>query len=234
MQLTDTVDPHRDENGDPPGVATALRANRYDVLSRLAEDLAHEIKNPLNAIVVNLEVLRRRLANSATDAALERAAVIEHEVRRVHDLVDQLLHLLRPARVGATPVAVDAILEALAPIIKIQARAAHVSLTCEAGSDLYAQIQSESLTFALLNLVGHAIDAESRAGGAVRIEATRAAEEIYIVIRCSRAVLQADHEQIKLCSILMTGAGGVLESLEPVHDGSGSTATLALRPGKPA
>lgn len=232
MQLTDTVDTHRDEDGDPPGVAAALRANRYDVLSRLAEDLAHEIKNPLNAIVVNLEVLRRRVANAAADAALDRAAVIEHEVRRVHGLVDQLLQLLRPGKVEATPVAVDAVLEALAPVIQIQAKAAHVPLTYEAGSDLFAQIQSESLKFALLNLIGHAIDAESRAGGAVHIEATRAADEIYIVLRCSQAVLHADDEQIKLCSILMNSAGGSLESLEPTRDGSGSTATLVISRGK--
>ena len=42
------------------------RANRYDILSRLADDLAHEIKNPLNAIVVNLEVLRRKIETGAT------------------------------------------------------------------------------------------------------------------------------------------------------------------------
>lgn len=232
MQLTDTVDQHRDGDGGPPRVATPLRANRYDVLSRLAEDLAHEIKNPLNAIVVNLEVLRRRVAHAAADAALDRAAVIENEVRRVHDLVDQLLQLLRPAKVEVTPVAVDALLESLAPIIQIQAKASRVVLTCETGSDLYAQIQSESLKFALLNLIGHAIDAESRAGGALHIEATRAADEIYIVVTCSHAVLQADDEQIKLCSILMHDAGGAFESLEPVHNGSGSTATLAMPPSE--
>jgi two-component system C4-dicarboxylate transport sensor histidine kinase DctB len=232
MQQTDTVGTHRDGDGDPPGVAADLRANRYDVLSRLAEDLAHEIKNPLNAIVVNLEVLRRRVVNAAADAALDRASVIEHEVRRVHSLVDQLLQLMRPAKFEASPVAVDAILESLAPIIQIQAKAAHVSLTYELGSDLFAEVQPESLKFALLNLTGHAIDAESRAGGAVSIVAIRAKEKIYIVVRCSQAVLRPDHEQIKLCSILMNSAGGTLESLEPAHDGNGSTATLVMPPGK--
>jgi hypothetical protein len=125
---------------------------------------------------------------------------------------------------------VDAVLEWLMPVIQIQARAAHVSLSYETESGLYAKIQSESLKFALLNLVVHAIDAESRAGGALRIEATRAADEIYIVVRCSHAVLQAGDEQIKLCSILMNRAGGALESLEPAHNGNGSTATLVMPP----
>src|SRR5688500_20395618 len=83
------------------------RANRYDVVSRLADDLAHEIKNPLNAIVVNLEVLRRKLAAGAADAALERANVVDEEIARVHTLVDQLLQLVRPPRGASGPVALD-------------------------------------------------------------------------------------------------------------------------------
>ena len=35
-----------------------LHASRYALLSRLADDLAHEIKNPLHSMVINLEVLR--------------------------------------------------------------------------------------------------------------------------------------------------------------------------------
>src|ERR1700741_2799475 len=43
-----TPDPHGEEG--PP----ALRANKLDLLERLADDLAHEIKNPLHSMVINL------------------------------------------------------------------------------------------------------------------------------------------------------------------------------------
>jgi branched-chain amino acid aminotransferase len=49
-----------------------FRANRFALVSRLADDLAHEIKNPLNAIVINLEVLRTRVARADADGALTR------------------------------------------------------------------------------------------------------------------------------------------------------------------
>src|SRR5690606_31396497 len=74
------------------------RAIRYDLVSRLADDLAHEIRNPLNAIVINLEVLRGRVQRGDTAAALERIAVVEQETRRLHLIVDRLLQLLRPER----------------------------------------------------------------------------------------------------------------------------------------
>lgn len=215
-----------------PGAGAVIRANRYDILSRLADDLAHEIKNPLNAIVVNLEVLRRRASTGSPDAVLERADVIEQEIRRVHGLVDQLLQLLRPARAEAGPLAVDGIIDSLTAALEVQAKAARVALLVELESSLYAQIRSEPFKFALLNLVARAVDAEAAAGGGVAIEAKRAADEIYVVITCSKAVLRQDEECMQFSRALVEAAGGALESVEPHSSGSGSTVTLVMPPAK--
>lgn len=215
-----------------PGAGDEIRANRYDVLSRLADDLAHEIKNPLNAIVVNLEVLRKRVSTGTTDAALERTDVIEQEIRRVHALVDQLLQLLRPARGEVGPLAIDGIIDSLMPPLEIQAKAARVTLAFQLQPSLYAQIRSEPFKFALLNLVTRAIDAEAEAGGGVAIEAKRAADEIYIIVVCSKAVLTRDEACLQFCRTLVEAAGGDLESAEPHSGGSGSTVTLVMPPAK--
>ena len=217
---------------EQPGASEDVRANRYDVLSRLADDLAHEIKNPLNAIIVNLEVLRRRVANGSPEVALERADVIEQEVRRVHALVDQVLSLLRPAKSEAVPLAIDGILASLESALQIQAHAAHVTLEVETDGSLYAQIRPEPFKFALLNLITRAIDAEAEAGGGVRIEARRGGDAVRVVVTCRTAVLTEDNDHIRFCRILMESAGGALESLEPHSAAQGSTATLVVPPAK--
>ncbi|MGQ0560655.1 MAG: histidine kinase dimerization/phospho-acceptor domain-containing protein [Gemmatimonadota bacterium] len=209
-----------------------VRANRYDVLSRLADDLAHEIKNPLNAIVVNLEVLKRRVAAGSADAALERAAVIEHEIRRVHGLIDQVLQLLRPSKPEPAQEAVDGIIDSLASALLIQAKAAHVALQIETEGSLYAQLRPDSFKFALLNLVSRAIDAEAKAGGDVTIEAKRAGQQITVIVSCSRATLGREDQHIRLCGALMASAGGALEGLEPHHDAAGSRAILVMPPAR--
>ena len=56
-----------------------IRANRYELVSGLADDLAHEIRNPLHAIVINLEVLRLRVTRGDAPAALERTRSPEPE-----------------------------------------------------------------------------------------------------------------------------------------------------------
>jgi len=218
------------DRDSPPGAAglpAEVRANRYDVLSRLADDLAHEIKNPLNAIVVNLEVLRIRVANGAGEAARERADVIEHEITRVHALVDQLLQLLRPPKTASGPVAVDGILDTLMSAVQLQAKAARVQFQWQSESSLYGQVRVEPLKFAVLNALTYAIDEAADKAGTVSVETRRAGDEIYIIIDCT-ATLDAKHDHIKHCRMLMESAGGALESLEPRRDGAGSTLTLVV------
>jgi two-component system, NtrC family, C4-dicarboxylate transport sensor histidine kinase DctB len=160
--------------------AVELRARRYDLVSRLADDLAHEIKNPLHAMVINLEVLRRRVSAGAADAALERADVIEHELHRVHRLIDQVLQLLRPERSTIATTAVDSIVGDILPLIEIRARAARLTFRYEpAGAGTVVRVRAESLKLALLALSAAAVAAgperdgvmvlRSEDGGGIRI-----------------------------------------------------------------
>ncbi len=69
-------------------------------LQNLAGRVAHEIRNPLNAVAVNLEVVRSRCERGAVEspAVLPFATAAAGELERVSRLVDALLALARPAR----------------------------------------------------------------------------------------------------------------------------------------
>lgn len=69
-------------------------------LQSLAGRVAHEIKNPLNAVAVNLEVVRSRCerGNVEPPAILPFATAAAGELERVARLVEALLALARPAR----------------------------------------------------------------------------------------------------------------------------------------
>jgi signal transduction histidine kinase len=133
--------------------AERFSANRFDIISRLADDLAHEIKNPLNAIIINLEVLKVRAAKGDADGTIDRAGVIEQEVRRLHQLIDRMLLLVRPDRDAAGSLPLDSALDELLPLIGAQVKLARNEFVVDCSAAVFVAIPRDVLKFALLNLL---------------------------------------------------------------------------------
>ncbi|CAN5755868.1 hypothetical protein BH23GEM6_BH23GEM6_27730 [soil metagenome] len=96
-----------------------IRTNKLDIVERFADDLAHEIKNPLHSMVINLEVLKRRITReggSTPDELMRYASVLGSELERVNRRIEILLRLVRPERrseMTSITEAVDELLELL-------------------------------------------------------------------------------------------------------------------------
>lgn len=203
------------------------RANRYDVVSRLADDLAHEIKNPLNAIVVNLEVLRRKIATGASEVAVERANVVDHEIARVHALVDQLLQLMRPPRSEPKTISLDETLEDLRPVLDAQAKAARVKLEVAADAGLFVKAARDVVKFALLNLVVAMYELGEDLVH-VRIETRAGGDNAEIVVRSEPAAFESNSDFVQHARLWIEIAGGTLEIAELSAENVGSTTILRM------
>lgn len=160
-----------------------IRANGFDLLSRLADDLAHEIKNPIHAAVINVELIRRRVASEQGDAALERVHALESQVGRAHELVDWLLRLLRPAREPKRLLSLDHVTAEILPLIEAVCRLSRVDVQFEPlGNGALVEASAAAVRHALLNLVTNAIDAMLPDGGRVRISGSCTADEVRICV----------------------------------------------------
>jgi two-component system, NtrC family, sensor histidine kinase HydH len=100
-----------------------IRENKLSLVERLADDLAHEIKNPLHSMVINLEVLRRRLTrlqDGAGEDLLRYAGVLSSELERVNRRVDLLLRMVRPQRDSDDPTTLGDVLEELRELVDLE------------------------------------------------------------------------------------------------------------------
>jgi signal transduction histidine kinase len=79
----------------PEAAAVAAQAERLGEHGRLASGFAHEIRNPLNAMAIHLELLRRDLPAEA-GTARQSLEVLGREIRRIERLVQGLVRCLRP------------------------------------------------------------------------------------------------------------------------------------------
>jgi signal transduction histidine kinase len=70
-------------------------SRRLAAIGRLTSGVGHEVKNPINAIVVHLELLRNKL--SGPDArAMRHLEIIESEIQRLDRVVQTLVDFSRP------------------------------------------------------------------------------------------------------------------------------------------
>ena len=113
-------------------------ANQLDVASRLAAisritgGVAHEIKNPLNAIVLRLDLLKARAIHGASEEELiPEIDVLSREVRRLDRVVKTFLDFSRPVEVHFEELDLAALAREVVHLMMPQAEGAGVALTCE-------------------------------------------------------------------------------------------------------
>ena len=150
-------------------VETTLNYSRkLAALGRLTAGIAHEIKNPLNATMIHLELLKMKVAET-TDAH-EHLAVIASQVRRLDEVVQGLLKFTRPEDLRLEPVYLSQLVSDLMPILAAEA-GSRVDIRVDVPPNLPpAQADARLLSQAFLNLGLNACQAMPE-GGRLRIAA---------------------------------------------------------------
>jgi signal transduction histidine kinase len=126
--------------------------------------VAHEIKNPLNAISLRLDLLRARLGEPEEELVAE-IDILSREVRRLDRVVKTFLDFSRPVDVKLTEVDLVDIAREVADLTTPQASLADIKVWFEAAAEA-APIRGDAdmLKQAILNLVLNAIEAMKNGG----------------------------------------------------------------------
>jgi len=152
---------------------------QYTEIAVLAGGLAHEIKNPLSTICLNMELLAEDFADPQSPRdrrASAKIAVVQHECQRLQNLLDNFLNFakVRTVRFQASDLneEVKRVLDFFAP----KAKESRIELICYLATDLPSVVlDRESFHGALINLVLNAQQAMPDGGQLVVRTTTLAA-----------------------------------------------------------
>ena len=154
-------------------------ATRLAAISRITGGVAHEIKNPLNAISLRLDLLRARLGEPEEELARE-IDVLSNEVRRLDRVVKTFLDFSRPVEVKLTEVDLAAIAGEVAELTTPQARLAGIQVWFEnAAESAPLRGDADMLKQAILNLVLNAIEAMKN-GGNLWLRVSREQDQVIL------------------------------------------------------
>lgn len=146
-------------------------ARQLVALSRLNAGIAHEIKNPLNAMSINLELLRNEIGT--TRPAAEYLSVITEQLRRLDEVVQTFLKFSRPEQLTLRPTSLVTIFENIRPIVEAEAEAGRVAVEFTTAASLPdVRGDGPSLRNAILNLALNGVQAMPN-GGTLRVAAAK-------------------------------------------------------------
>src|ERR1035438_1889118 len=74
-------------------------SNRLAAIGRLTSGVAHEVRNPLNAIILHLDALKSKL-KTAEPAIAEHLEIVAREIYRLDRVVRTFLDFTRPVRLN--------------------------------------------------------------------------------------------------------------------------------------
>ncbi|MBD3299022.1 MAG: PAS domain-containing protein, partial [candidate division Zixibacteria bacterium] len=144
------------------------RSQRLSEMGNLAAGVAHEIRNPLNAI----GLAAQRLQMEVTDPdARKIAATVLEETRRLNVIVEDFLSLARPSTQPVETVNVSELVTSVASMARFDAEQQGVVWSEMIADDVIVRGISDDLRKALWNVITNAIAATPRdCGVAIRLE----------------------------------------------------------------
>ncbi len=142
---------------------------------RLAQELAHEIKQPLTAMGARVYTLQKLLPPGSE--SLKDAAVIRSEIKRLDQIVRDFLALARPTEPTLVAVAAEGTLREIQQLMRPQIGDEAIALNCECEEDVQLVVDAGQLKQVLINLVKNA--AECLNGrGTITLRASKTSREL--------------------------------------------------------
>jgi signal transduction histidine kinase len=163
------------------GMAESRR--RLSELGALAASMAHEIRNPLNAIGMTIQRMRNEIKPAGSDEDYYKFIdILKSEIKRLNDIIEKFLIVARSVRQEITPVNITEMIQGVLELFDNQAQAQKIKVSLKLPDQIIIDGDRAGLTQALMNIIKNSLEAVGP-GGEINIEAGDKGEKAYIRVK---------------------------------------------------
>lgn len=160
----------------------AKRAERLSELGTLAAGVAHEIRNPLNAIAIASQRLKSEFeVKDDQDGYTKLAGTIGREIERLNRIIADFLALARSGRLEKESVNLKSYLAETVSLLQNEADDKEVGINLECPENLEVLIDLREFKKVIINLIKNSLEA-IETGGKIDIECTLRDDKIMIAV----------------------------------------------------
>src|ERR1700728_2061003 len=139
-------------------------SRRLAAIGRLTAGVGHEVKNPINAIVVHLELLRNKLGGT-DHKAMRHLEVIESEIQRLDRVVQTLVDFSRPVELQLKEQDLRRIVSGVLMLASAELETHNVRVSSHMPErPLITKVDADLIKQAILNVVLNGAQAMSQGG----------------------------------------------------------------------
>jgi two-component system, NtrC family, sensor histidine kinase HydH len=202
-----------------------ILSDRLTALQTMSAGLAHEVRNPLNAAKLQLELLERRLRRQSADPRLvDPIGLAHHEIQRLTEMLNEFLAFARPPELHLEQHDAAAVVREVIELEGPYAERSGVTLKFEPAGAAELSVDPGKLHQVVQNLVRNAIEAASP-NGHVEVAVTLAERVVHVRVSDDGPGMTEEVRARMFEPFFSTKEGGtgmgmsIVHSFVAMHDG---------------
>lgn len=146
----------------------AKRNEKLSAMGELASGVAHEIRNPINAIGMIAQRLNKEFIPTENHTEyLDITQLLRNEVNRINKIITQFLSYAKPIDINPKPVEIGSYLKDVYKLFESQAKQKSINFILLGAENIILNLDADLIKQSLMNILQNAFDAVKNDGQVV-------------------------------------------------------------------